>query len=86
MKNLSRKEALQAQITATQAYLMEWHAVVVSGAYKQRNLQKIASEDPEPIIWRRATDEEKLAHAVQALQAHAKRIGELTDLLLEEEV
>lgn len=84
---MTRKEVLQAQIVAAQAWLTRWHASVVSGAYRYRKLQRPTEEKDKDgsFVWRDCTDEEKLTNTMSILKAHAERIQDLTDLLIAEE-
>jgi len=66
----SRKAAftlIDGQIIQRFARVMQWHAIVTSGAYRQRG--------------RGPSDEERLADAVGTLRRHCELLDELVDLL-----
>ena len=73
---------VEGQIIQWLAYTLRDHAEIVSGAYKLRTTQQGCAKDAEhPDGWRDLTDEEKLRHAMNTLDAHLKWLSESVDHL-----
>jgi hypothetical protein len=69
---------IEGQMLSSFSHVLYWHAQIISGAYKARNIQK---GDEATKGWRNLTDEEKLEDSFNAMQAHINRIYECTDYL-----
>lgn len=77
---MNRKEFLQEQMMMTHAYVMKWHASIVTGSCKTRNLQ----QGVEGGGWRKLTDEEMVKEAEATMNRHMDRLYELSQLLEQE--
>jgi hypothetical protein len=80
------KAIAQLQLTAEQAWVAYWQAVVTTGYYKFSKSERPEGQNPDGSFkWRPSTEDEKLRDAMGSLHAHVDRIQDLTDLLIEEE-
>lgn len=82
------KEIFRLQLEAEQAWVSYWQAMVVSGAYKARQSERINEDRSDGcggIVWRPSTNEEKLQDAMGSLHAHVERVQDFVNLLIEEE-
>jgi hypothetical protein len=76
----------EAQIILTQARILKAHAEIVSGAYKQRPIERGMESYPELygddcLHFRPLADEEKLVVAMQTLRAHVDFLFDLTEVI-----
>ena len=64
---------LEAQMKECELYAMWWHARIVSGEYKQRQMER---GDHTPL-----TEEENLEDAINTMRAHLHRYSDLLNKL-----
>lgn len=68
---------LEGQIACIQAHILQWHAIIVSGAYKHR---KVETKDGSG-GWRPLTEAELLDDATAILRRHVENLHEFTEAL-----
>lgn len=77
---------IEAQALAVFGQVLRVHAEVVSGTYKLRQLdQGCGKNEDGSIKFRPLTDEEKLQHGMQTLQAQVHRLADIAEAIGERE-
>ena len=70
-----KRHNLQLQILGSQAYITYWNAMVVSGNYKSRKVQRGCGKNEDGSIkFRDLTEEELLQDAMSILHNHVRRL------------
>lgn len=73
---------VEAQMLQWIGWVLRDHAMIVSGAYKQRQTQVGCGKNADGTIrFRPCTDEEKLRDAVGTMENHLKLVGDCVDYI-----
>jgi hypothetical protein len=79
---MNKNEYLKLQMQMLQARVLFWHSMIVSGAYKLRDIQKgVGSDKYGMTIFGDMTDEEKLQDSRQIMQSHINHMQECLDAI-----
>ena len=80
MENILKALKIQSNGLWMLGQLIRWHAVITSGYYKNRNIQRPDGKDEnDNILWKGCTDKEKLEMAFGSMDAHCRNLFECSE-------